>query len=665
LGLHGAEVLRAAVITKDRVAGPQAAPEVAEPGGRQPGGRPPGDRRRRIGLAVLRAVRRVAPDLLVLAVFSGLAVAMYGNVWSDPRHLTPGGGSGDGSIFIWFLRWSAAAVQEGRDPFFSTYMNMPDGVSTLWNTSLVLPGIVLSPVTLAFGAVFTYNLVNTAALALSAFCGYLAIRRWVGSRVAAAAGGLVYGFSPAMYAQAHGHVHMTLMFLPPLMLLCLHSILTGRHRPLRLTCLGLLLGIMAAAQLLTGEEVLAFAAVACAAFTLVMIVLFPRQALRAAPRAAVGLLTALAGFMVLALWPLKAQLFGPGVIDGDIRPGSRFVSDLLGFVLPTHYQLLAPPSALDVSKNFTGNAAEWNAYLGIPLVLVLLFCIVRWWRVAAVRVAFASTVLIAVLSMGQRVHIGGRVTGVPLPWAVVGDLKLLESGLAARLMLFAWLPAGVLLAWFLWRLAAQGWTGRLVAGVVLVAVLVPLVPRSELNGGPVQVPAFFTGPAAERIPEGSTALLVPFPTPPKAIAMVWQAEAGMRFKIPGGYYIAADERGKPRFGPAPSMVNGLLVQARNAADIKRIGPPDRERMAAELQRWDVKTIVVGPVTGPPGAEERVLGFLTVLLGRAPDKVDGVNVWWDVIPASVAAIQDPPLPGTKAAKAAKEKAAEEKAKRAGR
>jgi hypothetical protein len=47
----------------------------------------------------------------------------------------------------------------------------------------------------------------------------------------------------------------------------------------------------------------------------------------------------------LAAWPLWAQLFGEKRVQGDIRPGSRFVSDLLGFVLPTHYQLLAPGSA--------------------------------------------------------------------------------------------------------------------------------------------------------------------------------------------------------------------------------------------------------------------------------------------------------------------------------
>ena len=581
--------------------------------------------------------RALGPRLLVLVMFTGLAMAVFGNTWSDPTKLALGGGAGDGSIFIWFLRWSAYAIEHGENPFVTTWLNAPDGVSVLWNTSLVLPGVLLAPLTLTLGPVFTFNLVNMAALGLSAWCGYLAILRWVPSHWAAAAGGLLFGFSPAMYAQAHGHVHMTLMFLPPLMLLALDSVLTGRRR--RVWVSALLLGIGGAAQLLTGEEVLAFAAVCFTVLVLVLVALFPRRTARRAPRALLGLGIGAATFMALAAWPLWAQLFGEKRVQGDIRPGSRFVSDLLGFVLPTHYQLLAPDSALDVSSRFTGNAAEWNAYVGIPVLLIIAFTTIRWWRAPAVRVSFLTALLIALLSMGQRVHIGGRVTDVPLPWAVVGDIPLLESALAARLMLFAWLPLGLLVAWFLWRVGRHGWPGRAVAAVVMVAALIPLIPASEMNGTPPRIPAFFSSEAVERIPEGSSALMVPFPVPPKAMAMVWQAEAGMRFKQPGGYFIAPDERGRPRFGPPPTEMNGLLVQARNAAEIDGIGQAKRVRLAGELARWQARTIVLGPVGGPPGGQERVRRFLTTMMGRPPEKVEDVEIWFDVDPQKVAAIDD--------------------------
>jgi hypothetical protein len=123
------------------------------------------------------------------------------------------------------------------------------------------------------------------------------------------------------------------------------------------------------------------------------------------------------------------------------------------------------------------------------------------------------------------------------------------------------------------------------------------------------------------------------------MAMVWQAEAGMRFKQPGGYFIAPDERGRPRFGPPPTEMNGLLVQARNAAEIDGIGQAKRVRLAGELARWQARTIVLGPVGGPPGGQERVRRFLTTMMGRPPEKVEDVEIWFDVDPQKVAAIDD--------------------------
>src|SRR4030095_756319 len=103
----------------------------------------------------------------------------------------------------------------------------------------------------------------------------------------------------------------------------------------------------------------------------------------------------------------------------------------------------------------------------------------------------------------------------------------------------------------------------------------------------------------------------------------------MRFKMPGGYYIVPDEAGRPRFGPAASAMNGLLTQARHAAVLPPLGARVRERLAGELDAWDIRTIVVGPVGGPPGGQVRVLTFLTTLMGRPPERVEDVQVWWNV------------------------------------
>jgi hypothetical protein len=163
---------------------------------------------------------------VLLLVFLGLAVWMFAPAWSSPTTTTLEGGDGDPAIFMWFLRWVPHALAHGHDPLVTYHLNYPDGVNLMWNRSLPLPGLLLAPVTSAWGPVLSLNLLLVLAYGLSAWCAYLAIRRFAPGHLAAAVGGLVYGFSPAVRVQSH-HLHMSLAFLVPLMLLALHEILSA------------------------------------------------------------------------------------------------------------------------------------------------------------------------------------------------------------------------------------------------------------------------------------------------------------------------------------------------------------------------------------------------------------------------------------------------------
>jgi len=53
----------------------------------------------------------------------------------------------------------------GHDPLFFTTMNAPAGVNAIWNTSLLLPALVMTPVTLLAGPLAAYNVLLALALA--------------------------------------------------------------------------------------------------------------------------------------------------------------------------------------------------------------------------------------------------------------------------------------------------------------------------------------------------------------------------------------------------------------------------------------------------------------------------------------------------------------------
>jgi hypothetical protein len=470
---------------------------------------------------------RPGPRALLLLVFLGLALWMFAPAWSSPTTTTLEGGDGDPAIFMWFLRWVPYALEHGHDPLVTYHLNYPDGVNLMWNTSLPLPGLLLAPVTTAWGPVLTLNLLLVLAYGLSAWCAYLAIRRFVPGHLAPAVGGLVYGFSPAVRVQSH-HLHMSLAFLVPLMFLALHEILVRQRRSPWLVGAGL--GLMAGAQLLIGEELLAMTALLGFALFLLVVLTNLRRLGERWLYAAKAFGVALVLVSAIIAWPLSVQFGGAQRIYGDIQQTNRS-NDLQSFILPGWPQALTWDGAGELVAGFAGGN---SAYLGLPLLLVLVVLGVRWRANPVVRMGLVLLAVAAVLSLGPTLLVGGRDTGIPLPWAFFENLPLLPSLIPARLAQLTALFAGLLLAVFLsavWR--GGGWR-RPAAVVVAVVVLLSLWPSSTVPAEKVTTPAFFTGPAARALPRDSVVLVLPWPYRGRSLAMTWQAEAGMWFRMPGG-----------------------------------------------------------------------------------------------------------------------------------
>ena len=379
-----------------------------------------------------RRLRRLArrlrpgPEPLFLVLFVGLAMWLFAPAWTSPTTTTLEGGDGDPAIFMWFLRWVPFALEHGHDLLVTHYLNYPDGVNLMWNTSLPLPGLLLAPVTTRWGPVLSFNLLLVLAYGLSAWCAYLAIRRFARGHLAAAVGGLIYGFSPAMRVQSH-HLHMALAFLVPLMLLALHEILVRQRRSPWLVGVGL--GLMAGAQLLIGEELLAMTALLGSAMFLLIVVTNLRRLRERWVYAAKAFSVALVMVAAIIVWPLSVQFDGPQRIHGDIQK-TNYSNDLQSFILPGWPQALTWEGSGELVSDFAGGN---SAYLGLPLLLVLVVLGVRWRASPVVRISLALMVVAAVLSLGPTLLVGGEDTGIRLPWAFFENLPLLPSLIPARL----------------------------------------------------------------------------------------------------------------------------------------------------------------------------------------------------------------------------------------
>jgi len=638
--------------TRDEDAGPQdadqrrAAPAEEVPEDDDPEDGPPGGRR--------TGWSAVWPTALVIAVYAVLAVAIYWHVWSThPTTVTQVGG--DQFDNIWFLRWAPFSVLHGHNPFYSNFANYPYGINLLTNTSALFLGALVSPVTLIWGPVAAFNTVSTVALAASATAGYFFVRRWVSWRPAAFAAGLLYGFGPYQIAQSAGHVNLTFVVFPPLIFLVVHEIVVRQHGKARTW--GIVLGLLLVAQFFVSSEVLA-STIVMGVICVVLAALFGYRRIRDHLHfALVGSAWAAGVAGVLLVYPVWFAVRGPGHISGPIQLVPQgYRADLAAPFVPDANQRFAPAHLAKVAANFANSTTENGSYLGVTLLLVLAVgTVVLWRRSRVIRVAALAGTAAFIISLGAglvvKTNPPGTASGFPLPERLFTVLPLLKNTIPVRyslyVALFAALALGVILDALHDRLASRraarhadhrqaAHDRRLVAVVVPVAVavvaLLPLLPVAPFTAsiGPLGTPAYFTSPALQRIPDGSVAVVYPYPSPATPNAQAWQAVGGLRFRMPGGYFLVPGSADNAiAFSPQLSYMRDT-VTAEVLTKLATGSPPPltpalRRSLLAEFRSWDVRSVVAFPAGTPDPAQ--AVAYLTALLGRSPVREPGGGFAW--------------------------------------
>jgi hypothetical protein len=549
--------------------------------------------------------RRLPSTWSALVFYVLLAVALFSSTWANPAASWIGSPK-DPALFIWYLGWIPHALAEGHNPLFTDYLSYPPGVNLMWNTSMIFPALVLWPVTSLFGPVVAYNVLITAGIALSAWLGFLAARRFIDDVWPCLVAGFIYGFSPALLAQAMGHPHVMVALFPPIALILGHEILVRRRMPPARA--GALAGVAAALQLLTGEELLAMT-VLIAAIGVALLALLHRDEVRERVDHAVraGGVAVLA-FAVIAAYPLAFQFLGPQRVSGNFQPPDVYVSDLAAFVLPA--QLV----------HITGNATENGAYVGLPLLLLFAVGLIAGWRRSWLRWAALMTMALAVLSLGPHLHFNGHVIPAPLPWTLVALLPLMGSALPARLMAIAFLGVGLVVG----AVSRMAMTARrplrIGAHALLAAGILAIVPGLPYPSVPAAAPAFFRpGGDVEKLLDGSVILVTPFSSKESTDAMYWQAVANYRFRMPEGDAFTPG----PYLGPHPSFMKSVLDDL-DAGKTVALTPDVRERFVADLK---TSGVTGGIVVGPSPGQAAIVSFLTEIEGSPPAEDGGVKVWW--------------------------------------
>jgi len=546
----------------------------------------------------------------------------------------------DPASYVWDFWWVAHQVTHLGNPWFTPLMAAPVGVQLGFHTVMPLPAVLFTPVTLAFGPAFSYNLLTVILPGLLCYAMYRAARLWLRSATGAAAAGVFFGLSCMLTQQDWYHANIALgaMFLP----MALEASVRLRRQPGRRQAV--ILGLVMGVAVLTDQESAVLAAIVVALVLLPWLVRRPGRA---------------------RLWPVLLAC-----VTGTVIASPQIIA-MLQEIVASHGGLSIPPPLLAVSykqygiglpgmftptprvSNFGLNALaapflhgrdnEGMPMFGTTLtVLALLGLVASWrrrpaWQLAALWIGCAALALGTSLWIGKHQYLplssvwnGVRVSGLmPYTWFV--RLPGLSSFREAdRLAILGLLPAALLAG------AAVEWC-RYHAKPLLAVAAAAAILESGYSGTtpkvgsiPVSYPGVDRGILRDHT--GSIVLDLPF---------------GLRGGIPvygvpffPQALVMATEDGHPRSIAYTSRVPGPTIKAISnhqfyAAlidaehEVARTCPWRPTGLLGSLNSCDHPYGVVPP--GPQVAVNKVSEYLTpARLAAARRDAAAMNIRWAVV-----------------------------------
>src|SRR5580704_3861514 len=156
----------------------------------------------------------------------------------------------DAGGYVWDFWWVARQVSHLSSPWSTRDLAAPVGSDLSYHTLMPLPGLVMTPVTLAFGPSLTYNLLSVLCPGLLCYVMYRAARLWLPTPLGAIAAGGFFGLSAILTWRSWYEVNLALgaLFLP----MALEAAVRLRRQPGRRPAI--ILGVVLGAAVLTDQE---------------------------------------------------------------------------------------------------------------------------------------------------------------------------------------------------------------------------------------------------------------------------------------------------------------------------------------------------------------------------------------------------------------------------
>lgn len=543
----------------------------------------------------------LAPGLRThLVVF--LIYILFGIIFTLPGSLrlrsTLLGYPGDNYQHGWFLWHFAKAVSHAKNPFYTNFIYYPNKVNLAWSTTDPLTGALALPASLTASPALAYNLSLILQLALASFFARLLCLRVCGDEVAALFGGVIFGFSPFLMAQALGHLSLVTAFPIPLFLLVLTRIL-DTSRP------GWKSGVALGGTLFLATMAHYNYTVFCCLLGVVVliadiVVKGSAVLVRTWKAFAVAALTFLIGFLPL----LRILLSGPSAtpVPRGLNHVDHFSADALGFAIPSWNHLLLGHVSRNLDPRLFVAGFESTVYVG-PVVLLL--AVLGLWkgnathRIWVLRTAIAGAFFWA-LSLGPKIHFWGHESGIPGPAAVLYRIRFAEFVSApARFHVVVALCLAILgsvgVAYLRQRFK-ETWRRHALVSALAVLLLADYLtipfPRSSIidPAAPSDVAVTQACVLPTRV-RGGTILTFPLVIAPYCMKSMWmQASDGGKYALIDGYLSYSPSPTWTEFWKVRMIRSLLSIEGLSKFPVDEAA--DRESAPTAVRDLDLRAFVV-------------------------------------------------------------------------
>jgi hypothetical protein len=594
----------------------------------------PAVRRRRARERVRAAwARPAARHVVILAGYLAAGIAV---TWPRAAYLVQGRLPNylDVTSYVWDLWWVAHQVTHLGNPFVTHNMAAPAGIQLGFDTLIPLLGLVMTPVTLAFGPSASLSLLTIAVPGLACYAMYRAARLWLRSQAGAIAAGAFFGLSSMLDWQDWYHLQISagVVLLPVTLEAAVRLRRSGRPR--QAVVLGLILG----ASVLINQETAVMALILAA---LVIVPWLLRSPARLRPLA----LGALVAFVVASpqLIAMAQQIAAGGAAASPhllVKSDASYGAGLSGLFAPSPR---AASFGLPVPSAY-GPTGEGMPGFGLLLTVLAVAGLAAGWRRRSAWGLAGLWLGCAALALGVSLYVG---------WHEYLPLRTVRDGVPVSLLMpYTWLTGvpGLAPLRDAARLALLGLAGAaLLAGsavdwlrghgrplIIAVAALGVLEAGWSGTPGPgampTALPALDRPIAADR--SGSIVLDIPF---------------GLRGGLPlygsrlaNAPLLIATADGHPRavsysaWVPPPTITKiashpffAQLVRVQDGVPLAPVLSPSAGQVsAADLAaaRGDLSRLDIGWALVWPTARPAVIPYLTATGFRLDYRADGVAVY---------------------------------------